>query len=210
MVLGSATVVGEAGPAVEVCSSAAVVLGSVSAVVKVKPRLVLALVSATAVVLGSVSAVGKIGPVVEVCSSTTGVLESVSVVGEVKIGAQVGIGRSLVVIKGISLSLTSPLDLFERALIITTSTTTHTSTITVIAAIVPVSVVAVVEVDVHTANDIDPGESANMRFCFALEFTQETPQSICSKDVALLNIPYMLVTAETSQADRSWLKDCAL
>ena len=67
----------------------------------------------------------------------------------------------------------------------------------------------IVEVDVHTANDIDPKESANILSCFALEFTQETPQSICLKDVAPMNIPDMSVTAETSHTDRSWLKDCA-
>ena len=70
MVLGSATVVDEAGQVVEVFPSTTVVLGSVSSVVKVKTR-----------------------SVVEVCSSTTGVVASVSAVGEVKIGSQVGIGR---------------------------------------------------------------------------------------------------------------------
>ena len=39
-------------------------------------------------------------------------------------------------------------------------------------------VCAVVVVDVHTVNDIDPGELVNMLSLFALECTQETPQSI--------------------------------
>ena len=75
---------------------------------------------------------------------------------------------------------------------------------------VVVVIAAVVEVDVHADDDIDPEESVNIWPFFALEFTQETPQSICSKDVALWNILDMSVTAETSHADRSWLKDCAL
>ena len=231
---------------VDVFSSTAVVLGSASFVVKAGS--VDDVFSSIAVVLGSVSFVVKAGSVAEVFSSTTMVLGSASAVGEVKIGSQVGIGRSLVVIKGISLSSMSPLPLFERTLTITATTATHTITIAVIATIatvllavsfmkdvivvvvvvvvegvevvasfmeevvvfVVVVITAVVEVDVHADDDIDPEESVNILSCFALEFTQETPQSICSKDVALLNIPYMLVTAETSQADRSWLKDCAL
>ena len=64
---------------------------------------------------------------------------------------------------------------------------------------------AIVEVDVHAGNDID----VNISSCFALEFTQKTPQGLCSKDVALSNIPDMSVTAETSHTDRSWLKDWA-
>ena len=201
------------------------------------------------VVLGSVTVAGEAGPVVDVCSSTAGVLGSASSVGKVKIGSLVGIGRSLVVIKGISLSLMPPLRLFERALIINTTTTTNTITITVIAMIVAVTVVAVfmeeevivsvvvvvveiVEVvasfmeevmvfvvavvtavavvDVQADNAIDPEESVNMWSFFALDFTQETPQSVCSKDVAPWNIWIMLVTAETSHTDRSWLKTRSL
>merc|ERR1719182_238815 len=79
----------------------------------------------------------------------------------------------------------------------------------VIAFVVVVATV-LVEVDVHAANDIDPEEFVNMRPFFAFEFTQETPQSICSKDVAPWNIPDMSVTDDTSHADRSWLKDFAL
>ena len=66
--------------------------------------------------------------------------------------------------------------------------------------------VVVVVVEIVEVAAIDPGESINMRSRFALEFTQETPQSICSKDVALSNIWDMSMTAETSHADRSWLK----
>ena len=197
-------------------------------------------VSVKAVVLGLVSAVVKVKTrsVVEVSSSTTGVVASVSAVGEVKIGSQVGIGRSLVVIKGISLSLVSPPALFEQApMITTTNTTTHTITITVIATIVVfmvfvvvvvvevvevvaefmeevmafvvVVVAAVVEVDVHADDDIDPEECVNMSIFFALEFTQETPQSICSKCIAPKNMLDMSVTAETFHAERSWLKPSA-
>ena len=71
---------------------------------------------------------------------------------------------------------------------------------------VVVVVAAVVEVDVHAVKDIDPCEARNMNLLFALECTQEKPQSICSKDVALWNIMDMSVTVETSHADRSWLK----
>ena len=88
----------------------------------------------------------------------------------------------------------SPLPLFERTLTIITATTTHTITIAVIATIATVSlavsfmkdvivvvvvvVVEIVEVDVQADNAIDPEESVNMWSFFALEFTQETPQSI--------------------------------
>ena len=114
-------------------SGTVAVLESVSAVEEVNT-----------VVLGSVTVAGEAGPVVEVCSSTAEMLGSASSVGKVKIGSPVGIGRSLVVIKGISLSLMPPLGLFERALIInTTTTTTHNVTTTVIAMIVPDAVVAV-------------------------------------------------------------------
>ena len=84
VVLGSAC---EAGPVVEVCSSTAAVLGSISAVGEVKTRSVVEPVSAKAVVLGLVSAVVKVKTrsVVEVSSSTTGVVASVSAVGQVKI-----------------------------------------------------------------------------------------------------------------------------
>ena len=88
-------------------------LGSASAVGEVNAGLVVEVCPSTAVVLGLVSAVVKVGPEVEVCSTTAVASGSVSAVGEVKIGSQVGIGRSLVVIKGNSLSLASPLDLFE-------------------------------------------------------------------------------------------------
>ena len=71
------------------------------------------------------------------------VVESVSAAGEVKIGSQFGVGRSLVVVKSISLSLMSSLGLFEQALTITTITATNTSTSTVIATIVTVALVLV-------------------------------------------------------------------
>ena len=71
-------------------------------------------------------------------------------------------------------------------------------------------VVEVVEVDVQTVDDIDPGDSLNMSTLVALEFTQETPQSVWSKDFARRNISFMLATVNTSHTDRSWLKECAL
>ena len=226
------------------------VLGSASVVGEVSTGSVLVLVSATAVVLGSVTTVVKAGPVVGLVSPTTIVLGPVSAVGEVKIGSQAGIGSSVVVIKGISLvviggsslSLVSPLPLFERDLTITTATTTINITafvtittnavvvvfmeeVTVVVVVMVVDIVevvasfaeevmvfvvvvvaVVVEVDVH---DIDPEDPVNMLSFFALECTQESPQSICSNDVALLNIQLMSVTADTSHEDRSWLKDCA-
>ena len=80
-------------------------LGSVSAVDKISTGSAVGVFSSTAVVLGLVSAVVKVGSEGEVCSSTVVALGSVSAVGEVKIGSQVGIDRSLVVIKGISFSL---------------------------------------------------------------------------------------------------------
>ena len=176
MLLGSVAVVVKAGPAFEVCSSNIVVLGSVSAVDEVNTGLMF-----------------------EVFPSTTVLLGSVAAAGEVNTRPQFGIGRSLLEMKGISLILMLPLALFEGALTIATTTaTTQIITITVIATIATVAVLfmeevmvflvvvvaAVVVVDVHNDNDIDPEESVNIFSCFASEFTQETPQSICSKDVA--------------------------
>ena len=76
-------------------------------------------------------------------SATAVVVESVSAAGEVKIGSQFGVGRSLVVVKSISLSLMSSLGFFEQTLRITTITATNTSTSTVIATIVTVALVLV-------------------------------------------------------------------
>ena len=47
-----------------------------------------------------------------------------------------------------------------------------------VVAFVVVVAAAVVEVDVHAANDIDPEEPVNMLSFVAFEFIQETPQSI--------------------------------
>ena len=41
-----------------------------------------------------------------------------------------------------------------------------------------------VESDVHSDCNIDPGERANICVFFALELTQEGPQSCCLKDAA--------------------------
>ena len=121
VVVESVLVVSEAGSAVDFCSATTGVMGSVSAVGEVKTgSVLLALVSATAVVV-----------------------ESVSATGEVKIGSRFGVGRSLIVVKSISLSLMSSLGLFEQTLTITTTTATNTSTSTVIATVVTVAVVVV-------------------------------------------------------------------
>jgi hypothetical protein len=47
-----------------------------------------------------------------------------------------------------------------------------------VMAFLVVVAAAVVEFDVHAANDIDPEEPVNMLSFVAFEFTQETPQSI--------------------------------
>ena len=47
-----------------------------------------------------------------------------------------------------------------------------------VIVVVVVVVVEIVEVDVQADNAIDPEESVNMWSFFALDFTQETPQSI--------------------------------
>ena len=61
----------------------------------------------------------------------------------------------------------------------------------------------------HTAVGIDPEEPPNMRRLSAFEWTQATPQSICSKDAASKNIPAMSVTRHTSHMEISKLKDAA-
>ena len=54
----------------------------------------------------------------------------------------------------------------------------------VLAVVAIAAVVVFAAAVVHTVDDIDPGEPVNMPSFFAFEFTQKTPQSICSKDVA--------------------------
>ena len=61
----------------------------------------------------------------------------------------------------------------------------------------------------HTVFDIDPGESSNMSSFIAFELTHAAPHSVCWKERAPLNIDCMLVTWDTAQLDRSWLKDSA-
>ena len=63
--------------------------------------------------------------------------------------------------------------------------------------------------DVHTACDIDPGDSSNMSFLLAFEFTQAAPHSSTLKDFASINIRSMLVTLVTSHFEISQLKDVA-
>ena len=62
---------------------------------------------------------------------------------------------------------------------------------------------------VHTICDIDPGESLNMPFLLAVEWTQAAPHSVRLNDVASKNIESMFVTVDTSQFDISLLKDDA-
>ena len=79
-----------------------------------------------------------------------------------------------------------------------------------VMVVVVAAVVLVAAAVVHTVDDIDPREPVNMPpSFFAFDLIQETPQSICPNDVAPLNIPCISVTADTSQGERSWLKDCA-
>ena len=124
----------------------------------------------------------------------TVVLGLVSVVAEVNTGCGCGVITEVGVISGISYRFVSPMLLFERALIIIT-TTTHMITVTVIDTVAVVAVVAVVmvfivgvfvvvvlvvvvaklvmvAVVVHNVDDIDPGERVNMWSFFAFEFTQ--------------------------------------
>ena len=86
--------------------------------------------------------------------------------------------------------------------------------VVVVAVFIVVAVVSVVvvvaAVAIHTVDDIDPEEDRNIWYFVAFEFTQETPHNIWLKDFAPLNISLMSVTADTSHADRSWLKECAL
>ena len=79
-----------------------------------------------------------------------------------------------------------------------------------VVVVVEITVFAVVVVDMHAVGDIDPEDPVNMLTFLSFEFTQETPQSVWSKDVASWNIWLMSVTADTFHTDRSWLKECAL
>ena len=51
-----------------------------------------------------------------------------------------------------------------------------------------------------------PDEPSNISSLFAVE-VNHTPQSVCAKDEAPLNILLMLVTLDTSHFERSALKD---
>ena len=126
---------------------------------------------------------------------TIAVIETVAVVALV-----------MVFIVGIIVSVVVLLVVFPAVLVMVAAVVVD---VMVLAVLVVAAVVAIAAVVVHTVFDIDPGERVNMSRFFAFECTQETPQSICSKDVAPSNIPCISVTADTSQADKSWLKDCA-
>ena len=52
-------------------------------------------------------------------------------------------------------------------------------------------------------------ESANMVSLFAVELSQASPQSVCSKANALQNMRCMSVTLDTSHLERSPLNDDA-
>ena len=49
----------------------------------------------------------------------------------------------------------------------------------------------------------------NMSTFDAFELTHAAPHSVCWKELALANIPCISTTRDTSQLDRSWLKDFA-
>jgi hypothetical protein len=68
-------------------------------------------------------------------------------------------------------------------------------------------VVAVVDVLILFAQ-IRPNERWNILYSFAVEVSQ-TPQSVCAKDEALLNISAILVTSDTSHLEISILNDDA-
>ena len=57
--------------------------------------------------------------------------------------------------------------------------------VVVVVDIIVFVLVVVVAVVVHTADDIDPEEPVNMLCFIAFDFTQETLQSVWSKDCAL-------------------------
>ena len=61
----------------------------------------------------------------------------------------------------------------------------------------------------HTVSDMDPSEWMNILSFDAFELTHAAPHSVCWKELALANILRILTTRDTSQLDRSWLKDSA-
>ena len=61
----------------------------------------------------------------------------------------------------------------------------------------------------HTVSDMEPGDLANMEIIDAFELTHAAPHSVCWKEYACANINCISVTRDTSQLDRSWLKDVA-
>ena len=50
-------------------------------------------------------------------------------------------------------------------------------------------------------DDIDPGDPANIPFCFAFEFTQAAPHSCCLNILAPENIPIIDSTFATSHLE---------
>ena len=80
---------------------------------------------------------------------------------------------------------------------------------TIVAVVMVFLAVVSAVVTMHAVDDIDPEEPVNMPSFVAFDSIQETPQSIWVKDMAPLNIPLISVTADTSHADRLWLKDRA-
>ena len=61
----------------------------------------------------------------------------------------------------------------------------------------------------HTTRDIDPDEPANMKCFVAFEYTQAAVQNRCLNDTAPINMRSMLVTMDTSHAERSQLNSFA-
>ena len=59
----------------------------------------------------------------------------------------------------------------------------------------------------HTVSDMEPDERVNMSAFDAFELTHAAPHSVCWKELASSNIPSIFSTRDTSQLDRSWLKE---
>ena len=62
---------------------------------------------------------------------------------------------------------------------------------------------------VHTGRDMDSSEPVNMSFLLAFDLAHASPHNTCLKDVAPLNILFMMVTLDTSHFEMSPLKDVA-
>ena len=77
-----------------------------------------------------------------------------------------------------------------------------------ITVVLPLEMMVGVEVLVLVIVQIRPGEPSNM-FCFSAVEVLHSPQSVCVNDDALLNMPIMVVTLDTSHLETSPLNDDA-